>query len=147
MGAVAVRENGSASRSVDTVPTEGLGDQDGQPFGADRFQRHISITALMFTSCTMACPVLAERMRYLSQLLDGHSPLLQLVSITVDPENDTPDVLLAYGDRYHRDPARWTFVTGKTEPFFDVVRMDDPLKENPVKADPMKEAVAAGPPA
>lgn len=37
---------------------------------------------------------------------------VRIVSLTVDPEHDTPDVLLAYAQRYHANPDRWFFLTG-----------------------------------
>lgn len=39
-------------------------------------------------------------------------PGLKIVSFTVDPEHDTPEILSAYGKRYHADPDRWFFLTG-----------------------------------
>jgi len=72
----------------------------------------------MLTSCTMMCPVMAQRMAYLQTLLPSHAASIRLLSITVDPEKDTPSVLFAYGQRFHRDPEAWTFVTGATAPIF-----------------------------
>jgi protein SCO1 len=45
----------------------------------------------------------------------GLGDAFRLVTFTVDPENDTPDVLAAYARSHHADPTRWTFVTGPLE--------------------------------
>jgi protein SCO1/2 len=95
-----------------------LVDQDGHPFGQHELADHVWITAMMFTSCTMACPMMAERMARLQAMLPMHADSIRLLSITVDAENDTPPVLSAFGRRFHRDPAVWTFVTGVTDPVF-----------------------------
>jgi protein SCO1/2 len=76
---------------------------------------------MMLTSCTMMCPLMAERMAYLQKLLPSHAASIRLLSITVDPEKDTPTVLFSYGKRFHRDPDSWTFVTGETQPIFESV--------------------------
>jgi len=91
-------------------------DQDGKPFKLAELRQGLWITAFMFTTCPMECPLLSQRMSYVQKLLKQHSPALHLLSISVTPDTDTPPVLKRYGDRYHRDPARWTFLTGPYEP-------------------------------
>ena len=66
-----------------------------------------------FTRCVSICPLLTQSMarldkRYEANGVDG----IHLVSFTVDPEYDTPEVLRKYGELYEIDPARWTLVTG-----------------------------------
>lgn len=114
---VAKTESGDLGR---ITPVK-LVDQDGHAFGQAELGGHVWIGAMMLTSCTMMCPLMAERMAYLQKLLPSHAPSIRLLSITVDPEKDTPDVLLAYGKRFHREPATWTFVTGETAPIFEAV--------------------------
>jgi protein SCO1/2 len=52
----------------------------------------------------------------------GHPLNVRLVSFSVDPENDTPEVLAAYGERAKADPAVWSFVTGPTEDMQKIVQ-------------------------
>jgi protein SCO1 len=103
------------------ITPEHLVDQDGHAFGATQLSGHVWITALMFSSCPMACPVVAQRMAYLQTLLPAHAPSIRMLSVTLDPENDTPPTLAAFGARYHRDPQLWTLATGATQPVVDVV--------------------------
>jgi protein SCO1/2 len=111
------REGGAAAPGSigEIVPTR-LVDQDGHAFGAEQLHGHVWLVALMFTHCPMACPAMAERMSYIQTLLPRHAADIRMLSVSVDPEDDTPPVLTAYGQRFHRDPAIWTFVTGQTEP-------------------------------
>ena len=70
------------------------------------------IAVPFFTSCPGPCPRLsADIRRYLhDQLADTD---VRIVSFTVDPARDTPEVLAAYRDSYRADPERWWFLTGE----------------------------------
>ncbi|MEM6755610.1 MAG: SCO family protein [Planctomycetota bacterium] len=72
------------------------------------------IVEFIFTECRLFCPVMSIRMGELQAALaqDPSMSDVRLVSISVDPDNDTPDVLAAYAQRYDADPRRWTFLTG-----------------------------------
>ncbi len=78
-----------------------LADLAGSPWVAD----------FIFTRCTGVCPILSSRMKELQDLLHAR-PDVRLVSISVDPEHDTPDVLASYAERSGADPGRWLFLTG-----------------------------------
>jgi protein SCO1/2 len=60
----------------------------------------------------MACPILSARMGLVQTKVKDAGPELQLASFSILPDTDTPAVLKQYGQRYHQDPARWTFATG-----------------------------------
>ena len=68
-----------------------------------------------FTSCTGVCPVLTQKVAAIQRrLADRLGKDLQLISISVDPETDTPDKLKAYAERFKARPG-WYFVAGKKE--------------------------------
>ncbi len=73
----------------------------------------IWVADFIFTRCAGPCPVMTERMRRLQiatrNIAAGD---VHLISITVDPAYDTPDVLSKYGAKYGTDPDRWSFLTG-----------------------------------
>jgi len=104
-----------------TLPPIDLVDQEGRPFTRERLKGRIWITNFIFTSCPTVCPLLSQRMSALQTRLAGQGPGVQLASISVDPETDTPAVLKAYGARYQQDPARWTFLTGKPDAILSAV--------------------------
>ncbi|HTU24653.1 MAG TPA: SCO family protein [Pirellulales bacterium] len=87
-----------------------LTDQTGQPFGTAELRGKVWMASFFFASCPGAC-------RQLNQVLEGvvaETPAdVMLVSLTCDPETDTPEVLTRYGAIFHADPARWRFLTGK----------------------------------
>jgi protein SCO1/2 len=60
-------------------------------------------------------------MAKLQSKLAGDSRV-QLVSFTVDPQDDTPAVLSAYADHLGADPARWWFLTGSEKPLYELIQ-------------------------
>jgi protein SCO1 len=71
------------------------------------------VADLIFTSCGGVCPAMTGEMKRLQGQTAG-SPSLRLVSITVDPETDTPSRLTEYAARFEADRSRWLFLTGDT---------------------------------
>lgn len=70
------------------------------------------IADFIFTRCQGPCPLMTARMAELATKLKK-TPQVQLVSVTVDPTHDTPEVLAAYAATIHADPAQWIFLTGE----------------------------------
>lgn len=90
-----------------------LVDQDGKPFSLNDLTGHVWVANFIFTSCPSICPLLTRRMAGLQERYAADGVDVRLLSITVDPENDTPDVLREYARANGADPQRWTFVTGE----------------------------------
>ena len=66
----------------------------------------------IFTTCTTICPPLTANFAKLQRIMrDRGEKDFQLISVTVDPETDTPEKLKRYADMFHAKPG-WTFVTG-----------------------------------
>jgi protein SCO1 len=93
------------------VPAFHLVDQRGMAFTDASMRGHVGVVDFIFTRCPSSCPRLTARMADLQSRLSGPSDV-RLVSFSVDPENDTPEVLSRYATDAHADPARWSFVTG-----------------------------------
>lgn len=107
-----------------------LVDQDNVPFTRARLRGHAWIANFIFTTCHMQCPMLSARMRLIQSRIASMADAPQLLSVTILPQTDTPPVLKAYGEKFGRDPARWTFVTGKTDTVFSAV--SDAYKKSPL---------------
>jgi protein SCO1/2 len=93
------------------LPSFSLVDQDGKPFGAQQIRGKVWVADFIFTSCTDACPRLTARMRAIQGWLDP-AENIGLLSITVDPERDTPPKLAKYAQISRADTSLWKFVTG-----------------------------------
>jgi protein SCO1/2 len=91
------------------VPPFELTNQKGARFHRSALDGHVWVADFIFTSCQGPCPRMSSHMRALQNTTD---PSVRLVSFTVDPDNDSPAVLAAYGKRFGADDARWSFLTG-----------------------------------
>ncbi len=73
----------------------------------------IWVANFIFTRCAGPCPAMTEKMRQLQiALRNSAGGKVQLVTVTVDPAYDTPQVLSKYGARIGSNPDRWSFLTG-----------------------------------
>lgn len=74
----------------------------------------------IFTRCQFTCPQVTTSMRNLQQQLKDED--IRLVSLTVDPKNDTPEQLKNYADAYGADPDKWLFLTGDRFEIYDLIK-------------------------
>ena len=94
------------------VPAFELTDQRGQPFGSNDLEGKVYAVDFIYTSCGGPCPRLTKTMERIQKRTKNLGTALQLVTFTVDPENDTPEKLTEYSRGYHVNPTRWHFLTG-----------------------------------
>jgi protein SCO1/2 len=93
-----------------------LVDELGRPFTQEALRGHPTIVDFIFTRCDTICPVISMKMQRLQdKLLDRKADSIKILSITVDPANDTPEKLAAYAARFHAKPDKWRFVTGPVD--------------------------------
>jgi protein SCO1/2 len=106
--------------SYGTVPNFQFVNQNGQPFGSAELAGKIWIADFVFTSCPGPCPMISSRMSELQRPLEKTD--VHLVSVSVDPEKDTPEALRGYAERLHAQPGRWDFLTGSKPAIYDLSR-------------------------
>lgn len=70
------------------------------------------IADFIFTNCTTVCLPMTSNMSQLQDLIAEENLQVQLISFSVDPDYDTPDVLKEYGEAYEADFTNWSFLTG-----------------------------------
>ncbi len=100
-----------------TMPAFKLTDQANQPVTTADVTGKILLVSFIYTSCPDICPMLTAQMKALQEDLRDEGLLgeAQLLSISVDPEVDTPDVLRDYAAGYGADPSTWRFLTGEPD--------------------------------
>ncbi len=98
-----------------TMPAFTMQNQRGESFESAALQGKVSIVNFMFTRCATVCPLFTAKLKRIQDRTASLGEALQLVSISVDPEHDTPAVLAAYAARFKADPTRWSFLTGDPE--------------------------------
>jgi cytochrome oxidase Cu insertion factor (SCO1/SenC/PrrC family) len=108
-----------ASRNFGLRPLPPLGavadftltNQDGQATSLAALTNHVWVADIIFTRCAGPCPRMTGQMRSLQELLPKPSGA-KLVTLTTDPDYDSPAVLKKYGEHFGADFSRWTFLTG-----------------------------------
>ena len=87
------------------------------------FRGRVVAVTFIFTMCTATCPVLTPMMSFVQDQLGANfGAKIAFVSITVDPERDTPDVLKEYAQAVGANFAGWSFLTGTPAAIQDVTR-------------------------
>ncbi|MGA7119250.1 MAG: SCO family protein [Polyangiaceae bacterium] len=121
--AFAMRRGHASSTDLPTlghVPSFAMPDQRGRVVTAESLQGNVLVVDFFYASCTTSCPMLTGKMLDLQKAIarrehEMSRPLpIHLVSITLDPANDTPEVLRAYAEGAGADEARWSFLSGRS---------------------------------
>jgi protein SCO1/2 len=107
-------------QSYGTVPIFQLTNQDGQAFGSAQLRGKIWIADFIYTTCPGPCPMISSRMSELQKPLANTD--VHLVSFTVDPAKDTPEVLRGYAKKLQAQPGRWDFLTGPQPIIYELSR-------------------------
>lgn len=81
------------------------------------------VADIIFTRCPSICPQMSMQMSQLQKALGPESPV-KLVSITTDPDHDTPSILKEYGERFDAEAGRWHFLTGTKQGISHFIRDD-----------------------
>ncbi len=97
----------------------------------------------VFTTCTAICPVMSGIFARVPRELGDDGARLRLVSISIDPEQDTPARLRAYAERFGAGP-RWTFLTGDRRDVEAVERAFDAYRGDKMNHEPLT-LLRAGP--
>lgn len=105
---------GPAGEMLDSSPwplgTFRLTERSGREVGSAELADDVWVAGFIFTRCKATCPRITAQMVGLSEKLADTG--VRFVSISVDPEHDTPEVLSAYARGFGADPDRWWFLTG-----------------------------------
>lgn len=113
-----------APKILFSLPDFELVDQQGQTFGTAQLRGRVWIANFFFTRCQTTCPIqtakLAQFQRQAKNWPDWNR--VRLVSLSVDPQHDTPEVLAEYARGYQADAAQWKFLTGPREALWKLSR-------------------------
>ena len=105
------QKGGQGLADFGTVPAFSLTERSGKSVTLRDLGGQVWVANFMYTSCEDTCPLQSAVLAKLQSQWGPHADL-KVVSITVDPERDTPAVLSRYADRFGADPDRWFFLTG-----------------------------------
>ena len=122
------------------VPEFSLTERSGKNIGLGALRGKIWIADFIYTSCTDTCPLQTAEMAKLQEQWSDR-PELRLVSFTVDPARDTPQVLSGYADKFKADTERWLFLTGETEQIAQLIQAGFHLSAAPLTEDGTQASV------
>ncbi len=94
------------------VPEFRLTNQYGKAFGSRELSGKAYLASFAFTTCPTTCPALVQNLQKVQKRIRGLGQKVAIVTFSVDPQNDTPEVLLKYSRDYRANPYVWTFLTG-----------------------------------
>ena len=102
------------------APAFSLTSQAGAPFGSTELAGKVWVASFVYSTCKSSCPMLAVQMKRLYNAMPK-GPAFELLSVSVDPEKDTPQRLAQYAKDLGVVDSRWMFLTGKKAVIKDLV--------------------------
>jgi protein SCO1/2 len=96
--------------------------QDGKTITEKEYDGKIYVTDYFFTTCKSICPKMTTELQRVQDKFAYTKGLVQILSHTVNPENDSVPVLKAYSNMVHADNSMWNFVTGDKKELYDMAR-------------------------
>jgi protein SCO1/2 len=97
----------------------------------------------IYATCTTICPILSVGFSHFQVKMGIEADKVQLVSISIDPDNDTPEIMREYLQRYKSQPG-WDFLTGKRQDIIQVMKAFDAYVINKMNHYPMTILHAPG---
>ena len=98
---------------IKPAPEFSLTNQNGKRLALKDLRGRVIAITFIFASCADTCPLLTAKMAGIQNRLGSDfGSKVNFVSITVDPERDTPEVLRLYAEGHKANPAGWAFLTG-----------------------------------
>ena len=121
------------------IPGFSLVERSGQRVTLADLMGKVWVATFIYTHCPDTCPFQTAEMAGLQKEF-AQAKDFRLVSITTDPENDTPEVLAKYASQFNADPKRWLFLTGDKRAIYRLAQKGfhlsvvDPRRASPASA-------------
>jgi protein SCO1 len=116
-------EEGERLAKIGPAPAFTLTAQDGRRLALSELRGKVVVVTFIYASCVDACPLLTAKMATLQDDLGlDFGPKIFFISISVDPERDTPEVLTRYAQAHGAKLSGWAFLTGTPDEVRAVAR-------------------------
>lgn len=116
-----VYQAGAELPRLGTVPAFMLQERSGATMMQADLLGQVWISSFIYTRCATECPLISSQMARLQDAFSAERDV-RLVSITVDPQHDTPEVLARYAQSFAAHPQRWLFLTGDKVAIYRLAR-------------------------
>ena len=103
------------------IPDFSFVNQEGKEIGRAQMEGKITIVDFFFTSCPSICPTMSKEMERVNDMFRDN-PQVQIYSISIDPEYDTPQILQEYASEHHAIPGKWHFLSGPKLETYELAR-------------------------
>ena len=124
------------------LPDFSLTDRSGRTVTRQEMLGKVNVVDFIFTNCAAQCPQVTAQMVKVQTFALPRWKNVQLLSLTVDPENDTPQALAKYAKDFEADPKRWLFLTGPKDRLDDLTRNGFKVASgSPVPVDTSPDAI------
>lgn len=127
------------------VPDIALLDTDGSPVSLAQLletDKPVLLT-FIYTTCTTICPVLTATFSQVQQNLGDEAQGVRMISVTIDPDQDTPERMRAYAEQLHAGP-QWRFITGERDRIVAVQKAFDVYRGSKTNHEPITLLRASG---
>ncbi len=116
-------QGGNSLPRIGLAPEFSLTTQNGMRLALSDLRGKVVAVTFIYTSCADTCPLLTAKMANLQARLSADfGPKVFFVSISLDPERDTPEILRRYAQAHGANPAGWAFLTGTPAEIREVAR-------------------------
>ncbi|MBC8352222.1 MAG: SCO family protein [Planctomycetes bacterium] len=105
-----IEKDASFQPSAEWLTRYTLTERSGKKFDSETLVGKVQVVNFFFTACPTACPLQTQKVREIDREFGPRG--VHFLSITCDPDTDTPVVLQQYAKKYNADPVRWLFLTG-----------------------------------
>jgi protein SCO1/2 len=116
-----LKRNGSGLPVYSAVPDFRLTADDGKPITLSDLKGKIWVAEFFFASCAGICLDMNRNMVRVQKAF-ADNPDVRIVSFTVDPQNDTPEILREYRKNFDAMDGKWVFVTGDKKAIYRLAR-------------------------
>lgn len=129
----------SRSSKVYTIPDITLTNHEGQSvlLRSELTKQGPVALNFIFTTCSTICPVQTATFNQLLKELGAEAENLNMISISIDPENDTPEVLKDYAERFQADTPNRQFLTGTVQQVITTLKAFDAFAGNKMNHRPL----------
>lgn len=119
------RRHGGTLDRFNTIPDFELTERSGQPFrSAESLRGKVWVANFFFTTCPGPCLAMNARMAEVQEAIRPKNDEVRLVSFTVYPEYDNPEILRRYADKFQARSDRWFFLTGDKPTIYRLAHKD-----------------------
>ncbi|MDX5338544.1 MAG: SCO family protein [Cyclobacteriaceae bacterium] len=111
----------SSDTTQHDIPEFSFTNQEGKRIGRQEMEGKITIVDFFFTSCPSICPIMSKEMERVNDMFREEGQV-QIMSISIDPEYDTPEILKEYAERHNAIPGKWHFLSGPKEETYQLAK-------------------------